>query len=82
MVIPSQSEIVSSIERTGFIEIDPVTTKDPDRFLSELLSSFAKPVSYFDQPLIMDVRPKEGANPASYAGTGRLDLHTDISWYP
>jgi len=79
--IPSGSTIVSTIEAAGFIEIAPVRTSDPDSFLTDLVGSFAKPVSYFNQPMIMDVRPKKGANPASYAGTGKLDLHTDISWY-
>jgi alpha-ketoglutarate-dependent taurine dioxygenase len=73
--------VLSAIETIGYFQFDAGVLADPNKYLLDLVSSFATPLSYFDQPIIMDVTPKEGAEPASYAGRGKLDLHTDISWF-
>lgn len=77
----TRHSISFAIDTMGYVQLDAVDVSDPNNYLINLVSSFAKPISYFGQPIIMDVSPKEGANPASYAGTGKLDLHTDISWF-
>jgi alpha-ketoglutarate-dependent taurine dioxygenase len=73
--------ILSGIHSVGYVQLEAAEVQDPDIYLLELMSSFARPISYFDQPIIMNVKPIKGANPASYAGIGKLDLHTDITWF-
>lgn len=76
----SVDDTLEMINTFGYVQFDAGKLNDPDQYLLSLVSSFAEPISYFDQPLIMDVVPRDGANPASYAGTAKLDLHTDVSW--
>ena len=74
-------DLLQEIEKTGYIQLDNVSLENPNKSLEEFISSFAKPISYLDLPMVMDLRPQPGFQPASYAGTGEFDLHTDLTWY-
>jgi len=74
-------DILAEIEKSGYAYIANPGLANPDESLRELVSSFARPIAYLDLPLVMDLRPKPGFQPASYAGTGEFDLHTDLTWY-
>ncbi len=69
------------IDKSGYVLIDNVGLDHPDQSLKDHLSSFAKPIAYLDLPLVMDLKPQPGYQPASFAGTGEFDMHTDLSWY-
>src|SRR5688572_2381576 len=74
-------DLLQEIEKWGYIQIDNVSLENPNKSLEEFISSFAKPIAYLDLPMVMDLRPQPGFQPASYAGTGEFDLHTDLTWY-
>jgi alpha-ketoglutarate-dependent taurine dioxygenase len=78
--IISGQQVLSEIETHGYLQLGPVEVKDPDSYLLSLISSFSEPVCFFRQPLIMRLRPRKGADLTSYAGTGRVDLHSDRSY--
>jgi alpha-ketoglutarate-dependent taurine dioxygenase len=73
--------ITAQLKERGWAYIEGVSLEEPDKALEEIVSSFSKPVKHLDQPLVMDLKPALGAQPASYAGTGEFDLHTDLSWF-
>lgn len=73
--------VLQEIEKSGYVYVENVGLNNPDESLEAFVSSFAKPISYLGLPLVMDLRPKPGFQPASYAGTGEFDLHTDLTWY-
>ena len=72
---------LEEIEKSGYVYVDNVGLNNPDKSLEEFVSSFANPISYLGLPQVMDLKPKPGFQPASYAGTGEFDLHTDLTWY-
>jgi alpha-ketoglutarate-dependent taurine dioxygenase len=74
-------DLLKEMEKSGYVFIHDIGLDDPDGALQEYLSSFAEPISYLDLPLVMDLKPQPGFQPASYAGTGEFDLHTDLSWF-
>ena len=69
------------IEKEGYVHLENIGLADPNGDLEKYLGSLAKPIAYLGLPLVMDLKPKPGFQPASYAGTGEFDLHTDLSWY-
>lgn len=78
--IISAEQILSEINAHGYLQLGPVKVKSPDGYLLRLVSSFSEPLSFFRQPLVMNLRPKKGAELTSYAGTGGVDLHSDRSF--
>lgn len=74
-------DLRQEIEKAGYVQIDKVSLDDPNRSLEEFVASFAQPIAYLGLPMVMDLRPQPGFQPASYAGVGEFDLHTDLSWY-
>jgi alpha-ketoglutarate-dependent taurine dioxygenase len=74
-------DLLKEIEESGYVVIRNVGLDDPNETLTGYLSSFAEPIAYLGLPLVMDLRPQPGFQPASYAGTGEFDLHTDLTWY-
>jgi gamma-butyrobetaine dioxygenase len=74
-------ELLKELEASGYVFIRNVGLDDPDEALRNYLSSFAEPISYLGLPLVMDLKPQPGFQPASYAGIGEFDLHTDLTWY-
>lgn len=77
-----QREILAGIKETGFVQLDPIATSDPDALLLDVLGSSFQPVTHFDNPMIMDLRPRRGMDPTSYAGTARVAMHTDRAYVP
>lgn len=72
---------LAEIEKSGYVYVDNIGLADPNGSLKNFVSAFARPISYLDLPLVMDLKPQPGFQPASYAGTGEFDLHTDLTWY-
>ena len=75
-------EMKEVLDRNGFHIINNFSLTNPDKDFKTFVSEFAKPISYFGQPLIMDMKPKRNFQSASYAGTGYFDLHTDLTFAP
>ncbi|MDX1521717.1 MAG: TauD/TfdA family dioxygenase [Anaerolineae bacterium] len=69
------------IATAGYVLIDDLGLDDPNAVMEQVLSTFARPISYVGLPLVMDLRPQPGFQPASFAGTGEFNMHTDLSWY-
>jgi alpha-ketoglutarate-dependent taurine dioxygenase len=78
--IISGQRILSEVEADGYLQLGPVEAEDPDGYLLRLVSSFSEPTCFFRQPLVMNLRPRKGADLTSYAGTGGVDLHSDRSY--
>lgn len=74
-------ELLKELEASGYVFIRNVGLDDPDGALKKYISTFAEPISYLGLPLVMDLKPQPGFQPASYAGVGEFDLHTDLTWY-
>lgn len=73
--------LLKAIQEDGYVLVKDVGLDDPDQALETAIAAFARPISYLELPLVMDLKPKPGFQPASYAGTGVFDLHTDLSWF-
>lgn len=73
--------IAQQIKESGYACIEDIGLDDPNGALKDVVSSVATPISYLDLPLVMDLQPQPGYQPASFAGTGVFDLHTDLSWF-
>jgi alpha-ketoglutarate-dependent taurine dioxygenase len=73
--------LLQQINQTGYVLLENMGLDQPNQTLEEVVSTFARPIAYLDLPLVMDLRPQPGFQPASYAGTGEFDLHTDLTWY-
>ena len=65
----------------GYVLVHGLDTNCAREELLRILGDVANPVAFFDQPMIMDVTPLEGAQPTSYAGKGQFDLHTDLTFH-
>lgn len=74
-------DLFKEIQENGYVLIKDAGLDDPDKTLETALATFAQPISYLGLPLVMNLKPKPGFQPASYAGTGVFDLHTDLSWF-
>lgn len=74
--------ILASVNETGCVQLDPIDTDDPEATLLDVVASCFEPVTHFDNPMVMDLRPRPGMDPTSYAGTARLALHTDRAYMP
>ncbi len=74
-------DLLGQIKETGYVYLEKMGLDHPHKTLEEVVASFARPVAYLELPMVMDLRPQPGFQPASYAGTGEFDLHTDLSWY-
>jgi len=74
-------DLKQEIEKAGYVHIENVGLDKPDETLYEYVSAIARPISYLELPMIMDLKPQPGYQPASFAGTGEFDLHTDLSWH-
>lgn len=74
-------DLLKEIKENGYVLIKNAGSDDPDKTLETALATFAHPISYLGLPLVMNLKPKPGFQPASYAGTGVFDLHTDLSWF-
>jgi alpha-ketoglutarate-dependent taurine dioxygenase len=74
-------DLEKEIKKSGYVIIEDVGLDDPDGALKAHLSTIARPIAYLDLPLVMDLRPRPGFQPASYAGIGEFDLHTDLTWH-
>ncbi|MBI1877954.1 MAG: TauD/TfdA family dioxygenase [Chloroflexi bacterium] len=74
-------DLLQQIKETGYVYLDAMELDNPNKVLEEVVALFARPIAYLGLPLVMDLRPQPGFQPASYAGTGEFDLHTDLSWY-
>lgn len=74
-------DVVQTILDNGYVYIEGVGLDDPNQSLETFVSAFARPIAYLDLPLVMDLRPKPGYQPASFAGTGEFNMHTDLTWH-
>lgn len=74
-------DLQKEIEKSGYVIVENVGLDNPDGALKAHVSTIAQPIAYLGLPLVMDLRPQPGFQPASYAGTGEFDLHTDLSWH-
>ena len=69
------------LEESGFAIIENVGLENPDKQLEEIVAAVSTPISYLGLPLVMDLKPQPGYQPASFAGTGEFNLHTDLTWH-
>ena len=74
-------DLLKELQENGYVLIKEAGLHDPNDTLETAVATFAQPISYLGLPLVMDLKPKPGFQPASYAGTGVFDLHTDLSWF-
>ncbi|MEM7345032.1 MAG: TauD/TfdA family dioxygenase [Chloroflexota bacterium] len=74
-------DLAQEIKKTGYVLVDDVGSEDPDKALEAAIASISEPIAYVGLPMVMDLKPKPGYQPASFAGTGHFDLHTDLSWH-
>ncbi len=81
-ILKRSDNIGDEVEERGMAIIKGMDIAKPDEALLQLLSEFSIPTSYGKQPMIMDIKPRDGAYPASSAGTGFFDLHTDMTFTP
>ena len=70
-----------NLEESGFATIEDVGLESPDKHLEEIVAAVSTPISYLGLPLVMDLKPQPGYQPASFAGTGEFNLHTDLTWH-
>jgi len=70
-----------TLDQSGFVIIENVGLENPNEALHDTITSISEPISYLGLPLVMDLKPQPGFQPASFAGTGVFDLHTDLSWH-
>ena len=69
------------IDTIGYALIEDVGLDDPNGALEEAIAAISRPIAYLGLPMVMDLRPQPGYQPASFAGTGEFSLHTDLSWH-
>jgi len=75
-----------SLEKDGYVLLDFVNKNHLSNldYLRErllvFLNLFGRPKSYYDQPLVMDVKPNPDLEETSYGSTKPLTPHTDLSW--
>jgi alpha-ketoglutarate-dependent taurine dioxygenase len=74
-------DLYQEIEKNGYVRLDGLGLDDPNQILEQAIASFAKPIAYLGLPMVMDLKPQPGFQPASYAGTGEFDMHTDLTWF-
>jgi alpha-ketoglutarate-dependent taurine dioxygenase len=74
-------DIRQEIETQGYVHLKNFTLADPNGDLERTMAAVANPIAYLGLPMVMDIKPQPGYQPASFAGTGEFDLHTDLSWY-
>ena len=74
-------DVLQEIEKNGYARLEGGDLNDPNAALEALVSEFAEPIAYLGLPMVMDLKPQPGYQPASFAGTGKFDMHTDLSWY-
>jgi alpha-ketoglutarate-dependent taurine dioxygenase len=73
--------LLKELDKSGFVIIENVGMDNPDKTLEETMATIATPIAYLGLPMVMDLKPQPGFQPASYAGTGNFDMHTDLSWH-
>jgi gamma-butyrobetaine dioxygenase len=76
-------ELLTQIENHGFAVIPgfEVSTLDVAKSgLTNQMQELGESVSYFGQPLVMDVKPQPNYQPVSSGGTAYFDLHTDLTF--
>ncbi len=73
---------IQDLQKNGYAYVEGLGLERPNETLEEYVKAVAEPIAYLDLPMIMDLQPQPGFQPASYAGTGEFDLHTDLSWHP
>jgi len=73
--------VVQEMEQKGYAYVDNLGLANPNKSLEDFISAFAEPIAYLDLPLVMDLKPQPGYQPASFAGTGEFDMHTDLTWH-
>ncbi len=74
-------ELLTALEKSGYVVIKGLGLDEPNATLEKYISAVARPIAYLGLPLVMDLKPKPGFQPASYAGTGHFDMHTDLTWH-
>ena len=74
-------DLRQEIEQHGYVHLENVGLDNPDRSLEDVVASIAEPIAYLGLPMVMDLKPQPGFQPASYAGVGEFDLHTDLTWH-
>ena len=74
-------ELLTDLENSGYVIIKNVGLTNPNGELESIIASIAQPIAYLGLPIVMDLKPQPGYQPASFAGTGVFDLHTDLTWH-
>lgn len=74
-------ELLQELEEQGFAVIENAGFEDPNKILETTMADIAHPISYLGLPMVMDLQPQPGYQPASFAGTGVFNLHTDLTWH-
>jgi hypothetical protein len=77
---PNFLNLERELEGKGYAVVKGVSLADANASLLAVVEQFGMPRSFFDQPMIMDVKPKPGHMARSYAGTGAFELHTDLTF--
>jgi alpha-ketoglutarate-dependent taurine dioxygenase len=74
-------ELQQAIDQDGYVYVSGVGLDNPNKALEEHISRISTPIAYLGLPMVMDLQPQPGYQPASFAGTGEFDMHTDLSWH-
>ena len=74
---------ISELKEKGFLRgsISDICQNTARLWLIEQMNLLGKCISYFEQPLVMDVRPTLGFDRSSSAGDLRVLPHTDVAWH-
>jgi len=78
------AELLLQVEHEGFAVIPDIDVSSVDAAgngLAQHIQMLARPVSYFDQPLIMDVKPQANYQPVSSGGRAYFGLHTGLTFH-
>ena len=80
----SETHIAEELHETGRVivpDLDVSNQATAGFEISRVLSSIGQPVKFFTQPMIMDVKPQPGFQPASSGGKGFFPMHTDLTFH-
>lgn len=73
--------ILDELTENGYTIIEGLGLDRPNDLLEETMATISKPIAYLGLPMVMDLKPQPGYQPASFAGTGVFNLHTDLTWH-
>lgn len=77
----SADHIKEQLEKQRYALVCDVDMSEPRQALIDLMSKIGIPVSYFEQPMAMDVKPQAGYQPVSSGGQAYFSAHTDLTFH-